>query len=332
LTNIRPAKTDRHVQGRHAVGEADRYVIAVCIPCYNEASSIAQVICDFQQYLRDATIYVYDNSSTDRTFEIAQQAGAVVRSEALRGKGNVVRRMFADVEADIYVLVDGDGTYDAARAPEMVKRLIANNADMITGMRVDSSAGARRFGHHFGNQALTWMVRQLFGDRVTDMLSGYRVLSRRLVKSFPILSTGFEIETELTIHALELRMGLGEMETSYYKRGEHSTSKLSTFRDGARILFTIIELVMRERPLWFFAGISILILLSDLIISLPVLITYFETGLVPRLPTAILSMILLLISLLSLTCGLILRMTAVARREIKRLAYLRYPSVSRGLF
>jgi glycosyltransferase involved in cell wall biosynthesis len=304
------------------------YAIAVCIPCHNEAAAIAQVIADLRQHLPRAIIYVYDNASIDRTSEIARAAGAIVRMEPLIGKGNVVRRMFADVDAEIYVLIDGDATYDVSMAPEMVKLLIASNADMITATRVDAGDGVRPRGHRTGNLALTWIVKQLFGKQITDMLSGYRVLSRRFVKSFPVLSTGFEIETELTIHALELRMGLGELETGYYKRGEGSTSKLSTFRDGARILLTVFAIVTRERPLWVFTAASALISLIAFLLALPVAISYMETGVVARFPTAILSMILLVISLLSLACGLILQLTTIARREMKRLAYLREHGVA----
>ena len=304
------------------------YHIAVCIPCHNEAAAIGQVIADLRQHLPNAIIYVYDNASFDRTSENARAAGAIVRLEPLIGKGNVVSRMFADVEAEIYVLIDGDATYDASKAPEMIKLLIASSADMITATRVDAVEGVRPRGHRTGSLALTWIVKQLFGKQVTDMLSGYRILSRRFVKSFPALSTGFEIETELTVHALELRMGLAELETGYYKRGEGSTSKLSTFRDGARILLTLFAIVTRERPLWVFTGVSVLILLITFLLALPVAISYMETGVVQRFPTAILSMILLVISLLSLACGLILQLTTIARREMKRLAYLREPGVA----
>ena len=304
------------------------YQIAVCVPCHDEAAAIAQVVADLKLYLPEALIYVYDNASCDRTAEIAREAGAIVRMEPLKGKGNVVRRMFADVEAEIYMLIDGDSTYDASMAPDLVKLLIISNADMITGARVDASEGVRSRGHRMGNLVLTWLVKQLFGKRITDMLSGYRVLSRRFVKSFPATSSGFEIETELTIHALELRMVLGELDTAYCKRGEGSASKLSTVRDGRRILLTLCGILTRERPLWVFTGASVLILLTALILALPVLIAYMQTGLVQRFPTAILSMILLVISLLSLACGLILQMITVARREMKRLAYLREPGVA----
>lgn len=302
--------------------------IAVCLPCHNEAGAIATVIKNFRYHLPHAKIYVFDNASTDDTARAAGEAGAIVRTEPLKGKGNVVRRMFSDIEADIYLLVDGDGTYDPSMARVMIDTLVAQNCDMVTGTRVDTAPGARRPGHRGGNQALTGIVQLLFGNRVTDMLSGYRVFSRRFVKSFPVMSSGFEIETELTIHALELRMGLAEIATPYAERPEGTNSKLRTYRDGFRILMTILDLVGRERPMWVFGGTSAVVLALSVYLALPVLAHLLETGMVPRFPTAILSMILMIVSFLSLTCGLIIRMITLGRQEMKRLAYLSEPSLA----
>ncbi len=294
------------------------------MPCYNEELTIAKVVADFRRALPSATIYVFDNNSTDRTAEVARTAGAMVRAELLRGKGNVTRRMFADVDADIYVLVDGDDTYDAQSAPALVQELWGNKLDMVNGARQSTEKEAYRLGHKFGNRMLTGTVRMLFGDRFIDMLSGYRVFSRRFVKSFPSLASGFEIETELTIHALELRMPTAELMTPYRGRPEGSASKLRTFSDGFRILRTIAALVKRERPLAFFGALCLVFNLAAIVIGTPVVITFFETGLVPRLPTAVLATGLVLLGFLSLACGLILDTVTVGRREMKRLAYLRF--------
>jgi glycosyltransferase involved in cell wall biosynthesis len=307
--------------------------IAVLIPCYNEASSIAGVVADFHRSLPDAEIYVYDNNSQDETVSLAARAGAHVRREMLRGKGNVVRRMFADVEADIYVLVDGDGTYEAASAPDMIRMLLQNHLDMVNGVRVSSHLAAYRTGHRTGNILLSGIVAWIFGDRITDMLSGYRVFSRRFVKSFPALSSGFEVETELTIHALELKLPLGEMKTPYRERVEGSASKLRTYSDGLRILRTIVWLMKQERPLQFFSILSLALFLIGVVISIPVFVEYHRTGMVPRFPTAILSMGIVLLSFLSLGCGLILDSIALGRKEAKRMAYLSihfYAAVSCG--
>lgn len=308
--------------------EPHRFRIAVCIPCHNEADAIEKVVGDFKAALPDADIYVYDNASTDETAVRASMAGATVRFEPMKGKGHVVRRMFADIEADIFVLVDGDDTYEAAKAPYMIEQLLTSNGDMITGRRVSTDRAAYRPGHRFGNRLLTGAVRHLFGNQVSDMLSGYRVLSRRFVKSFPILSSGFEIETEMTIHALELQMGISEVKVEYTERASGTESKLRTYRDGFAILFMIIDLALRERPLWCFAIASFLTALLSILLAIPIIDTYFNTGLVPRFPTAILSMTLMLMSLLSIACGVILRMVTIGRREIKRLAYLREGSLA----
>ena len=300
--------------------------IAVLVPCYNEEVAIPRVVAAFRSALPEATVYVYDNNSRDRTREAARAAGAVVRREQQQGKGHVVRRMLADIEADVYVLVDGDDTYDAADAPAMIGMMLADRLDMVTGVRVTDAAAAYRPGHRLGNRMLTGVVRVVFGDRITDMLSGYRVFSRRFAKSFPALAAGFETETEFTVHALELRMPVGEMRTRYRERPPGSHSKLSTYRDGFRILRSIGLLVRRERPLPFFAAVSVLLALLAFGLAVPVIQTWLETGLVPRLPTAVLSTGLILLSCLSLACGLILDTVTRGRLEAKRMAYLGIPA------
>ncbi len=299
--------------------------IAVMVPCRDEAAAIARVVADFRQALPGAVIFVYDNGSSDDTARVAERAGAVVRSERLPGKGNVVRRMFSDIEADIYVLVDGDDTYDASAAPAMVEQLEQECLDMVVGARVASSDTAYRKGHRFGNRLLTGLVAFLFGDRITDMLSGYRVFSRRFVKSFPALSTGFETETELTIHALELRMPIEEMAFPYRVRPAESASKLNTYRDGLRILRTILKLTKEEKPLLFFGILSFVLGLSSVILAWPLFVTFMETGLVPRFPTAILATGLMLLAFLTLASGAILDTVTLGRRELKRLSYLGIP-------
>jgi len=296
--------------------------IAVLIPCQNEESAIVQVISAFQAALPTATIYVYDNNSRDRTVEVAKQAGARVFHETMQGKGNVVRRMFSDIEADVYVLVDGDDTYRAESAPLMVKRLLAERLDMVNGTRVTQIAAAYRRGHRMGNTVLSWMVRRTFGNRITDMLSGYRVFSRRFVKSFPALSSGFETETELTIHALELGMPIGEMDTPYKDRPQGGSSKLRTYSDGLRILRTIVMLVKDERPLLFFSIASLAFFVASIGLSIPIFAEFRRTHLVPRFPTAILSTGLMMLSFLLLVCGLVLDSVARGRKELRRLIYL----------
>jgi glycosyltransferase involved in cell wall biosynthesis len=299
-----------------------RTSIAVLVPCYNEEKSIAKVVGDFRAALPTATIFVFDNNSTDRTVEVARTAGAEVFAEPRQGKGNVVRRMFTDIEADIYVLVDGDATYDAPSAPLMVERLLRERLDMVVGGRVDQDVAAYRAGHRAGNWLLTSFVGQVFGRAFNDMLSGYRVFSRRFVKSFPVLSGGFEIETELTIHALELGLPAVEIEAPYYARLEGSNSKLSTWRDGFRILFTIFRIYRAERPLRFFTALGIALALVSIGFAIPILVTYFETGLVPRLPTAVLSMGIMVLAFLSVSAGLVLDTVTRGRREAKLFAYL----------
>jgi glycosyltransferase involved in cell wall biosynthesis len=303
--------------------------IAVLVPCYNEAAAIEQVITGFRQALPQARILVFDNNSTDDTVAIARRAGAETRHVHRQGKGNVVRRMFADVEADLYLLVDGDATYDAASAPRLIEKLLAEELDMVVGARKDTATEAYRPGHRFGNRVLTEFVARIFGRAFNDILSGYRVFSRRFVKSFPALSIGFEIETELTIHALELRMPIAEVETPYYARPAGSASKLNTWRDGFRILRMILRLYQLQRPLSFFSTIAGVLAAAAIILAIPVLVTYIETGLVPRLPTAILSTGLMLLASLSLTCGLILDNVTRGRQEMKRLFYLGIEGIRR---
>lgn len=304
--------------------------IAVIIPCYNEAVAIGKVVADFKAALPQATVYVYDNNSRDDTRAVAAAAGAVVRSERQQGKGKVVARAFADVDADIYVMADGDDTYDAASAPAMVAMLLGETLDMVTGTRVTDIKAAYRPGHRFGNRMLTGAVRFVFGDRISDMLSGYRVFSRRFVKSFPAMAQGFETETEFTVHALELSMPLGDLPTPYRDRPAGSESKLRTYVDGIRILRTILMLVRNERPLEFFAAAAVVLMLSGLALGIPVVAEFFKTGLVPRLPTAVLSLGFVMLSFLSTANGLVLASVARGRKEMKRLAYLAIPAPGAG--
>ena len=303
--------------------------IAVIIPCRNEAASIHRVVSDFAAVLPRAEIHVCDNNSSDKTAELAASAGAIVHREPQAGKGNVVRRMFSDIEADIYVLVDGDDTYDHASAPAMIAYLESDELDMVVGTRNAASGAAYRTGHRFGNYLFTSLIARIFGNRVTDVLSGYRVFSRRFVKSFPALSTGFETETEFTVHALELRMPIGEISTPYKERPAESSSKLNAVRDGWRILWTIVLLFKEERPLWFFGLLSSVFAIASLLLASPLLLTFLETGLVPRLPTAVLSTGLMLLAFLGLTCGAILDSVSRSRREVRRLAYLGIPRNAR---
>ncbi len=301
---------------------ASRYEVAVLVPCYNEERAIGKVIGDFRAALPEASIYVYDNNSADNTVAAARRAGAVVRCEPHQGKGHVVRRMFNDVEADIYVLVDGDATYDAPSAPQMIAKLLDERLDMVVATRVDRDDKAYRRGHRAGNRLLTGFVAHIFGRAFTDILSGYRVFSRRFVKSFPILSGGFEIETELTVHALQLELPVGEVATPYYARPVGSVSKLSTWRDGFRILGTTLKLYRSEQPLAFFGAMGIALALIAIGLAIPIFITYVREGLVPRLPTAVLSTGLMLLAFLSIACGLILDTVTRGRREAKLIAYL----------
>jgi glycosyltransferase involved in cell wall biosynthesis len=296
--------------------------IAVLVPCYNEETTVGQVVAAFRAALPNAAIYVYDNNSSDRTAYIAGAAGAIVRRERLQGKGNVVRRMFGDIDADAFILVDGDATYDAGAAPAMVELLLANHLDLVNASRVTAIKRAYRSGHRLGNALLSWLVSIIFGRGLTDMLSGYKVFSRRFVKSIPLLSAGFEIETELAVHALALRMPIAEVQTAYKDRPEGSDSKLNTYRDGLRILRTIFLLIKEERPLSFFGFLSLLLAAVSLALATPVIITFTATGLVPRLPTALLATGIMLLAFLCLFCGLILDTVTRGRKEIKRIAYL----------
>ena len=298
--------------------------VAILVPCRNEEATVAEVIKGFRKSIPDCTVYIYDNNSTDRTAQIADEAGAVVRSEKLPGKGNVVRRMFSEIDAEIYIMVDGDATYDASVAPEMVELIKRDNLDMVVATRQneDKDGDAYRMGHRAGNKTLTSFVGWLFGRRFTDILSGYRAFSRRFVKSFPALATGFEIETELTIHALEMKMPVDEIRAPYFARPEGSASKLNTYRDGLRIMTTIIFLFKEMRPFKFFGAIFLALVAISLFLAYPLLATYIETGLVLRLPTAILTTGVMVLAFISLVCGIILDSVCRGRREVKRMYYL----------
>ena len=296
--------------------------IAVILPCYNEEAAIGATVAGFREALPSATIYVYDNNSRDRTREVAAKAGALVRTERQQGKGHVVRRMFADIDADVYVMADGDLTYDPKAAPAMVDLLLADQLDMVVGTRRHEEETAYRGGHVLGNRLFNGLLSGLFGRTFSDIFSGYRVFSRRFVKSFPVLSQGFEIETEMSVHALELRMPVGEVETSYAARPEGSQSKLSTYSDGWRILKTIAVLYRVERPTLFYGGIGALLLAAAIVLAAPLVVTYMHTGLVPRFPTAILVTGMTIIAVLCFFAGLILDTVTRGRREVRRLAYL----------
>lgn len=304
--------------------------IAVLLPCYNEEMAIEQTVAGFRAALPGATVYVYDNNSRDRTIELARAAGAVVRTERQQGKGHVVRRMFADVDADVYIMADGDLTYDPVAASPMVELLLAEQLDMVVGTRQHEAKEAYRGGHVLGNRIFTGLLSSLFGRSFSDIFSGYRVFSRRFVKSFPVLSSGFEIETEISVHALELRMPVGELETRYAARPEGSASKLSTYRDGWRILKTILTLYRIERPVLFFGIMGAALLVAALILSIPLVLTYIDTGLVPRFPTAILVTGMVIVAVLCFFAGLILDTVTRGRREVRRLAYLAIAGPQQG--
>lgn len=325
MEHIREFVADREV----TVQIPDGPKVAVILPCYNEEAAIAQTVADFQAALPTADIYVYDNNSSDRTIAVAAEAGAIVRSEKMQGKGNVVRRMFADIEADIYIMADGDATYEAAAAPRLVRRLVEEQLDMVVGARKTEVEAAYRSGHRLGNALLTGILARLFGRSFNDILSGYRVFSRRFVKSFPVLSQGFEIETEISVHALELKMPVAEEVTEYSARPEGSESKLSTYRDGFRILRTMATLFRMERPVLFFGVIAAFLALAAIILAVPLAITYAQTGLVPRLPTAVLATGLMLLASLNLFAGMILDTVVRGRRELRRLAYLGFSAPGR---
>ena len=307
--------------------QAGQVRIAILLPCYNEEAAVAQTVAGFRGALPGAAVYVYDNNSADRTREVAAAAGAVVRTERMQGKGNVVRRMFADIEADVYVMADGDATYDPAAAPELVRRLVEDKLDMVVGARKSEVEQAYRRGHRLGNRLFTGLLASLFGRSFTDIFSGYRVFSRRFVKSFPALSRGFETETEISVHALELAMPVAEVVTAYGARPEGSQSKLSTYRDGWRIMRTILHLFRIERPVLFYGGFAAFLAGLALVLAVPLVITYIETGLVPRFPTAILIMGMMIVSVISFAVGLILDTVVRGRREVRRLHYLGLPAV-----
>ena len=300
--------------------------IAVLLPCFNEEAAIAQTVAGFRASLPGAAIYVYDNNSSDRTREVAAEAGAIVRTERMQGKGHVVRRMFADVEADIYVMADGDSTYDATAAPELVRRLLDEQLDMVVGARKSEVEEAYRRGHRLGNRLFTGLLASLFGRTFSDIFSGYRVFSRRFAKSFPALARGFETETEISVHALELAMPVAEVVTAYGARPEGSASKLSTYRDGWRIMTTILHLFRIERPVLFYGSFSLFLAALAIVLTIPLAITYVETGLVPRFPTAVLATGLMIVAALSFMCGLILDTVVRGRREVRRLHYLSFPA------
>nr|WP_295373781.1 glycosyltransferase family 2 protein [uncultured Sphingosinicella sp.] len=306
--------------------EDGRLRIAVLLPCYNEEAAISQTVAAFRAALPGALIYVYDNNSADRTREVAAEAGAIVRTERMQGKGHVVRRMFADVEADVYVMADGDATYDASAAPELVRRLVEEQLDMVVGARKSEVEEAYRRGHRLGNRLFTGLLANLFGRSFSDIFSGYRVFSRRFAKSFPALSRGFETETEISVHALELAMPVGEIVTAYGARPEGSASKLSTYRDGWRIMRTILHLFRIERPVLFYGGFGLFLAAVAIVISIPLVITFAQTGLVPRFPTAILATGLMIVAFMSFMCGLILDTVVRGRREVRRLHYLSLPA------
>jgi len=320
------------IEGRGRVGGTvlSKLRVAVLLPCYNEEAAIAQTVAGFRAALPGAAIYVYDNNSSDRTREVAAEAGAIVRTERMQGKGHVVRRMFADVEADIYVMADGDATYDAAAAPELVQRLIDEQLDMVVGARKSEVEEAYRRGHRLGNRLFTGLLANLFGRSFSDIFSGYRVFSRRFAKSFPALSRGFETETEISVHALELAMPVAEIVTAYGARPEGSESKLSTYRDGWRIMNTILHLFRIERPVLFYGGFGVFLAALAIVLSAPLVMTYVETGLVPRFPTAILATGLMIVAFMSFMCGLILDTVVRGRREVRRLHYLSLPAVGEG--
>ncbi|HET9639723.1 MAG TPA: glycosyltransferase family 2 protein [Allosphingosinicella sp.] len=304
--------------------------IAILLPCYNEEAAIAQTVAAFRAALPSARVYVYDNNSRDRTREVAEAAGAIVRDERMQGKGHVVRRMFADIEADVYVMADGDSTYDAAAAPELVRRLVDERLDMVVGARKSEVEEAYRRGHRLGNRLFTSILAGLFGRSFTDIFSGYRVFSRRFVKSFPALSRGFETETEISVHALELAMPVAETVTAYGARPEGSESKLSTYRDGWRIMRTILHLFRIERPVLFYGGFAAFLAGLGLVLAMPLIVTYAKTGLVPRFPTAILVTGMMVVAFLSFGVGLILDTVVRGRREVRRLHYLSFPAVGEG--
>ncbi|PLX36546.1 MAG: glycosyl transferase [Hyphomicrobiales bacterium] len=329
-------RTGRHADPRetHTVSHIDANAepranaIAVLLPCYNEEATIAGVVNGFRAALPSAEIYVYDNNSTDQTSEEAARAGAIVRREMHQGKGNVVRRMFADIDADIFVLADGDGTYEPAAAAQLINRMVQDNLDMVVGTRVGGGPEAYRRGHRFGNRMFNHIVGYLFGRNFSDILSGYRVFSRRFAKSFPAASNGFEIETELSVHAIDIKLATAEIPLPYGERPSHSPSKLRTYHDGMRILWTIMKMYRALRPFRFYGIGAIVLAMISVFLALPVFDTYLETGLVPRLPTAVLAASIMQLAFLSFMCGIIIESVSNTRRELKRMRYLDLPSLA----
>ncbi len=317
---------NRHIEDSAGSEMLDFSGVCVIIPCLNEEANIRKVVSDFRHHLPKATICVYDNGSTDRTIDEASADGAIVRNEPRRGKGRVVRRMFRDIDAAIYLMVDGDNTYTAADAPAMVRRLVSDNLDMVVGRRVAATGTCFRYGHRAGNRLLTQFVSSLFGSPLQDMLSGYRVMSQRFVKSFPVSTNGFEIETEMTIHMLQVEAPFVEVETAYFDRDDGSVSKLRTFPDGLRVLRIMAELLALERPMRVFGGLGLALLLASAVAVLPVLREYALTGSVPRFPTLIAASAVMIAGMMSIFSGVILRGVARMRRDAKRLAYLEYPA------
>jgi glycosyltransferase involved in cell wall biosynthesis len=314
---------------------ATQYRIAAIVPCHNEEAAVAKVVSDLLSSVPGMTVYVYDNCSTDRTVERALAAGAVVCSEPRKGKGNVVRRAFADIDADIYLLIDGDDTYDAAAAPAMIEALVEQNLDHVVGVRRElegRSGSAFRTAHLTGNRALNRIVTMIFGDSMGDMLSGYRVFSRRFVKSFPALSRHFEIETELTVHSLALRIPSTSFPVKFGDRAEGSESKLRTFRDGWRILNTILSLTRHERPMYFFGTIAATYVLLGLALAASALVEYVDTSAAPDLSAVYASTFLLLLSLFGVMVGLVLDGIRRSRHASSRLSYMRHPSVRDAYF
>ena len=299
--------------------------VAVIVPCLDEAAAVGKVVDDLRAALPHAVVYVYDNGSTDRTAEVAARHGAVVRREPRPGKGNVIRRAFADVDADTYVLIDGDDTYDASAVGDLLRVLVTEGLDHVVGTREASTLTAYRRGHAAGNRALNTVVSRLFGEPVTDMLSGYRVMSRRFVKSFPAISRGFEVETELTVHAVNLRVPQREVPVGFRDRAEGSESKLRTYRDGFAILSWILRLARFERPLLVHSVLGALLVVVALVLGIPVVVEFFQIGRVPKFPTAILASALVMIATLVTALGFILDAVRRAADEASRLAYLRYP-------
>ncbi|MFT4234132.1 MAG: glycosyltransferase [Microbacterium sp.] len=302
--------------------------VAAIVPCYNEEFAIAKVVTDLKSAVPDIDVYVYDNNSSDRTAAVARNAGAIVRFEARRGKGNVIRRAFADVDADIYVMVDGDDTYDAGALPRMIETLRRGPYDHVLGVRKQQTETAYRPGHDLGNRAFSRLVGTVFGDDVSDMLSGYRVMSRRFVKSFPAASREFEIETELTVHVMSIRAPQTEVRVGFRDRPKGSESKLRTYHDGLRILSLVVQLIRHEKPALFYGIVGLIVIAAGLALGIPVFVEYAANGVVDRLPTAVAAVGCVILGALAITAGIVLKGVLQVRREQSRLIYLQYPAVT----